>query len=163
MEGPLNSARSIGQEPLDPPEFNLGPSPRAAALSTRRPAESLTMRSDRTGLTGRHRRESGRCSRQHVRRGGENRRRGAGVCGGCQTAAPASVRFPPPDSGVVPFSETQASPFKSDPNASGRVGTPFGSIVTLPSSPVLKFTASLRTPRFNLGEKRVLQRPCLRD
>jgi len=38
---------------------------------------------------------------------------GVNPCG-CQTAGPADFRFPPPDSGVVPFSEEPPSPFKSD-------------------------------------------------
>jgi len=33
---------------------------------------------------------------------------------GCQTGVPARYRFPPPDSGVVPFSEARPSPIKSD-------------------------------------------------
>src|SRR5207244_4166272 len=114
--------------------YSLGHLVARSVLSTRRPCGMPhdTIRLDPT--VG----NSGRCSRLHVRRGGENRRRGANGVGGCQTAASARFRFPPPDSGVVPFSEVRASPIKSDSYTSGRVGTPFGSIVTLPSSPVLK-------------------------
>jgi len=55
---------------------------------------------------------------------------------GCQTAGSAKFRCPPPDSGVVPFSERPPSPIKSDNCLSGRVERSFGSIVMLPSSPV---------------------------
>ena len=64
----------------------------------------------------------GPCSRQHKRRGGENRWRGAGGSG-CQAGQSLpDYRFPPPDSGVVPFSEVRSSPIKSVSRASGRVG-----------------------------------------
>jgi hypothetical protein len=47
---------------------------------------------------------------------------GRAVSAGVKAAGPSSYRFPPPDSGVVPFSEEPFSPIKSDLSASGRVG-----------------------------------------
>jgi hypothetical protein len=57
---------------------------------------------------------------QHKRRGGGNRMMGRDLPG-CQ-ARGLWIRFPPPDSGVVPFSEVPSSPIKSEFSASGRVG-----------------------------------------
>jgi len=76
------------------------------------------------------------CSRLAQRRGGENRKRGAGGGCGCQTAVPARFRVSPPDSGVVPFSEKPLPPIKSDVSFSGRVGLPPENIVMFSSSPV---------------------------
>jgi hypothetical protein len=82
-----------------------------------------------------------RCSRQHRRRGGEIRRKGADLCG-CHAAVPARFRIPPPDSGVVPFSEKPSSPIKSDSNSSGRIEISSGGVMS-----------HLHRPRYSLGRK----------
>jgi len=109
---------------------NLGGLRGCSLLSTSRtPQPPHDNSSDRHGAcAGKSPSGQARRSRQHRRRGGEIRRKGAGLCG-CQAAVPARFRIPPPDSGVVPFSEEPLSPIKSDANSSGRVGSSFGGVV----------------------------------
>ena len=69
---------------------------------------------------------------------------------GCQTAVPARFRFPPPDSGVMPFSKKPSSPIKSDFRLFGRAEYSLGNIVMFPSSPLqpggeAKFHATVPT------------------
>ena len=76
--------------------------------------------------------------------------RGEQVDCGCQTAVPARFRFPPPDSGVMPFSKKPSSPIKSDFCLSGHAEYPLENIVMLSSSPLqpggeAKFHATVPT------------------
>jgi len=104
----------------------------------------------------RHRRDKQALSSSTSSGRGESEEGSKSDCG-CHAAGLARFRFPPPDSGVVPFSEKPSSPIKSDFGLSGRVGLPFEITV------VISIVPSTHPYGCNLGEKRNPSRPCLRD
>jgi len=99
-------------------------------------SECLTMKPDRRH---RRRRKHRRLAQSSGRRESKEGSSGSGVtpkpCEPLSGGSPARFRIPPPDSGVVPFSEKSLSPIKSDSDSSGRVGLPFEDIAISSSSP----------------------------
>jgi hypothetical protein len=98
MKRPRTQAHPIHQETPDQPEHNLGPFRPRCTVNTPK-----TRTASRCNPSGRHRRAD-QCSRQAQRRGGENRKRGAGGDAGVKPRClpgseshrriPASCPFP---------------------------------------------------------------------